>query len=197
MGVLAAGTMGGRRARRAVALVAAGAASALVTACYSPSLRDCTVSCGGPADCAPGQVCGDDGMCASPEVAGRCAMESPDAGMQMEMPPPPPPPRDAAVADAPAPPTDAASLVRLRVQVEGKGSVQIDGRGTCSSTDPSHGDCMYDIPLGVAQRVQAVAIDPNQTFAGWTSFVCAGQGSMCTFTPLVATAVAAKFSREK
>ena len=177
-------------------LAAAGAAAlALLAGCYSPSLRDCTVACAGPADCGPGQVCGSDGMCASPEMAGHCAMEA-DAG-QMPMPPMPmPEPHDAGVADAPPPP-DAALLVKLRVQVEGKGSVQIDGRGTCSSQDPSHGNCMYDIPLGVAQRVQAVAIDPDQTFTGWTSFVCAGQGPMCTFTPLVASAVTAKFSREK
>lgn len=171
-------------------LAATGAAAlALLAGCYSPSLRDCTVACAGPADCAPSQVCGADGMCASPEMAGRCAMET-DAG-----PMPMPEPRDAAVADAPAPPDASPPLVRLRVQVDGRGSVIIDGRGTCSSMDPSHGNCMYDIPVGVAQRVQAMAIGPDDEFTGWTSFVCAGQAPMCTFTPLVATAVTAKFSR--
>jgi hypothetical protein len=172
-------------------LAAGAAAVALLAGCYSPSLRDCTVACAGSADCAPGQVCGPDGMCASPEMAGRCAMETDAGAMQMPM----PEPRDAGI-DATAPP-DAALLVKLRVQVDGKGSVQIDGRGTCSTQDPGHGTCMYDIPLGVAQRVQAVAIGPDETFAAWTSFVCAGQGPICTFTPLVATAVVAKFSHVK
>jgi hypothetical protein len=161
------------------------AAVALLAGCYSPSLRDCTVACAEPADCAPAQVCGPDGMCASPEMAGRCAMEADAAPM---------PEPDAGVPDA-AP--DAALLVKLRVQIDGRGSVQIDGRGTCSSADPSHGNCMYDLPLGVAQRVQAVAIDPDQTFAAWASFVCGGEGPVCTFTPLVATAVVAKFSHSK
>ena len=164
------------------AAFAGAAALALLAGCYSPSLRDCTVACAEPADCAPDQVCGTDGMCASPEVAGHCAMET-DAG-PMSQPP-----------DAPA--ADPPLLVKLRVQIDGKGSVQIDGRGTCSSLDPSHGTCMYDIPLGVAQRVQAVAIDPLQPFTAWTSLVCAGEEPMCSFTPLVATAVTAKFSHPK
>jgi hypothetical protein len=175
-------------------LAATGAAAlALLAGCYSPSLRECTVACAGPSDCAPDQVCGSDGMCASPEMAGRCTME-PDAG-QMPMPMPMPDRPDAGVPDAAAP--DAQVVVRLRVQIDGKGSVQIDGRAPCSSQDPSHGNCMYDIPLGVAQRVQATAIDPDDVFTGWTSLVCAGQGAMCTFTPLAATAVTAKFSHMK
>ena len=172
-------------------LAATGAAAlALLAGCYSPSLRDCAVACAGPADCAPSQVCGTDGMCASPEMAGRCAMETDAGSMQMPM----PEPRDAAVDDGPAPPDASPPLVRLRVQIDGRGSVIIEGRGTCSSTDPSHGNCMYDIPVGVAQRVQAMAIGPDDEFTRWTSFVCAGEASMCTFTPLVATAVTAKFS---
>jgi hypothetical protein len=115
--------------------------------------------------------------------------------MQMPMPMPIPEPHDAGATDAPA--IDAQVMVRLRVQIDGKGSVQIDGRGTCSSQDPGHGTCMYDIPLGVAQRVQAMAIGPDDEFTGWTSFVCGGQPSMCSFTPVVATAVTAKFSHVK
>ncbi|HSR95988.1 MAG TPA: hypothetical protein VLM79_02905 [Kofleriaceae bacterium] len=169
------------------------AALALLAGCYSPSLRDCTVACAGPGDCAPDQVCGPDGMCASPEMAGRCAMETDAGGMPMPM--PMPEPSDAGLPDAPAP--DATPLVRLRVQVDGKGSVILENRGTCSSMDPSHGNCMYDIPVGVAQHVQAMAIGPDDEFTGWTSFVCAGQGPMCSFTPLAATAVTAKFSHIK
>jgi hypothetical protein len=183
---LRAATAPGRPGADAVALVAAAAACALA-ACYSPSLRDCTVSCAGSGDCAPDQVCGEDGMCAAPDMAGRCAMESAD--------PPMPMPRDAAVVDSAA--ADAAPVVRLRVQVDGKGSVTIEGQGTCGSQDPGHGTCMYDIPVGVAQRLQAIAIVPDEPFTAWTSIICGGQGPMCTFTPLVATAVVAKFSHPK
>src|SRR4029079_1305816 len=98
-----------------------------------------------------------------------------------EAPPTPPmriPPRAGAAVDAPEPP-DAPPMVRLRVQIDGKGSVQVDGHGTCSSADPTHGNCMYDIPLGVAQHLQAVAISPDDTFASWNSITCGGQGASC------------------
>jgi hypothetical protein len=175
------------------------AALVVLAGCYAPSLRDCAVSCAGPADCAPAQVCGDDGLCAAPEVAGHCAMTSVDAGRMPDA--APPLPRDAAPPRDSAPPVDAAEpdaplVVKLHVQIEGKGSVVVDGRGTCSSTDPSHGNCMYDIALGVAQRVQATEIDPMQSFLGWTSITCAGQGPTCTFTPPVAVTIVAKFGKK-
>jgi hypothetical protein len=44
----------------------------LAAACYDPSLRDCAVACRNGGDCATGQICGDDGWCAAPAVAGRC-----------------------------------------------------------------------------------------------------------------------------
>lgn len=167
------------------------AVAALVLAgCYAPSFRDCTVSCAVPSDCAAGQVCGDDGLCAGPDVAGRCALDTVDAGTEDAA------PRDGAPAiDAAAP--DGPPLVKLRVQIEGKGSVLVEGRGTCSSMDPSHGNCMYDIALGIAQRVQATQIDPDQSFLGWTSITCAGQGPICTFTPPVSLAIVARFGHEK
>lgn len=175
------------------------AALVVLSGCYAPSLRDCTVSCAGPVDCAPGQVCGDDGLCADPDVAGRCAMATVDAGMAQDAPPPPPrdaaPGVDASVASDAAP--DAPPLVKLRVQIEGKGSVVVDGRGTCSSMDPSHGNCMYDVALGVAQRVQATAIMMDESFLGWTSITCAGQGAICTFTPGLSLTIVAKFGHQR
>jgi hypothetical protein len=39
-----------------------------VTACYQPELRDCTVQCSAPTDCAGDQVCRADGWCAMPTV---------------------------------------------------------------------------------------------------------------------------------
>jgi len=40
--------------------------------CYSPTLRDCTVTCTAERDCGGGQRCGPDGFCAAPSIAGRC-----------------------------------------------------------------------------------------------------------------------------
>ena len=47
--------------------------------CYSPSVRDCTVSCGGPGDCTGGQVCSTEGWCAAPETS--CMGVAPDSSM--------------------------------------------------------------------------------------------------------------------
>jgi hypothetical protein len=172
MGVLA-------RIATAIALAAVAA-----PACYSPSLRDCTVSCESAGDCAGGQVCGDDRLCAAPDIAGRCGLTEVDAGVTVDASPP--------VDAAP----DATVLVALIVQVEGKGSINVAGAGVCSSEDP-HGRCTYDIALGVAQRVEAIAIDSKEPFMSWTSPTCAGQGAVCTFvpmaTPMRMTLVAARF----
>ena len=52
----------------------------LVAACYAPELRECSVVCDTSARCAPGQVCGKDGWCATEAMAGRCATQlHPDA----------------------------------------------------------------------------------------------------------------------
>jgi hypothetical protein len=166
--------------------LAAGAAIAALAGCYSPSLRDCTVSCGSASDCASGQVCGGDGMCASPAMAGRCAMLA-DAGARDGA----APPRDAG-ADAPP---DAAETVRLTVQVTGKGSVVVSGVGTCSSMDPQKGNCPYDVAPGVPLTAQAMQIDPGDVFSMWSSMTCTGQGARCVFTPVAATTVTARFVR--
>ena len=168
----------------------------VITGCYGPALRDCTVSCAAAADCAQGQVCGADGLCAAPEIAGTCA-PPPDGGPaidaarpvdapSIDAPPPPPPP------DAPpdAPPMGAT----LRVQIDGAGSVFVDGSGVCSSFG-ARGDCTYDLTLGAPKTVRAVAIQPDQRFKAWTSSTCGGQGASCTFTPTVSTTVIAKFER--
>ncbi len=54
--------------RSIAALVAVVAAAG----CYDPQLEDCTVTCAGAGDCADDQVCGTDGFCAAPSVAGTC-----------------------------------------------------------------------------------------------------------------------------
>jgi hypothetical protein len=166
-----------------------------VAGCYSPSLRDCTVTCSAESDCAAGQVCGDDGLCAGPDLAGHCSapMPAPDAG------PGPGSRPDAAIAvdagpaiDA-APPPDAPAFVALRIQIDGKGTVFVDGRFGCSSTGPQKGDCTYDVARGVAQTIRAVSMpDP---FLSWTSVTCRGTNPVCTVTPTVSVIVVAKFGK--
>ena len=40
-----------------------------LAACYAPDTRDCTIACGAPTDCAHGQQCGADGLCAAAGVS--------------------------------------------------------------------------------------------------------------------------------
>jgi hypothetical protein len=158
----------------------AAAAGLALAGCYSPSLRDCTVSCGSASDCATDQVCGADGMCASPAVAGRCGAAV-DAG-HLDAP---------ARTDAALP--DAARTARLTIQIMGKGSVIIEGIGACSSQDPDRGNCVYDVVAGAPLAAQAMSITATDVFAMWSSITCAGQGARCQFTPVIATVIAARF----
>ncbi len=45
---------------------------ACVAGCYSPQFHDCTTQCSHSSDCVNGQVCGEDGWCAEPSIAGHC-----------------------------------------------------------------------------------------------------------------------------
>jgi hypothetical protein len=47
-------------------------AIAMLVGCYDPETVDCTVTCTAADECASDQVCGSDGFCAAPEVAGQC-----------------------------------------------------------------------------------------------------------------------------
>jgi len=183
------GVLAGSRAGLLAALAGA-------TSCYSPSLADCTVSCSGPRECASGQVCGADGLCAAPAVAGRCTVP-PDASADAELDAgividaPLAMMIDAAMPDAPLPAT-----VRLRVQIVGKGRVVVDGRGTCSaSMGPGGGDCTFDVARGVAQTVRAMPVQLDQWFLSWSSPTCRGQSATCTFTPTAETLVVAQFGK--
>jgi len=151
-------------------------AGVALAGCYAPALRDCTVSCASRDDCAAGQVCGGDGMCAAPEVAGRCAMVATDAG---------PPPIDAA--------TDAPITVRLTVQITGKGKVNLEGVGSCSSDAPQKGSCGYDVAAGAMQTAQALPIQLDQVFTMWSSTTCSGQSARCVFAPAGAATITARF----
>ncbi len=65
----------------------------LVGACYAPTLRDCAVTCAAATECGGGQICGADGFCAAPDVAGTCgamldAAPATDVGATGDAPPP-------------------------------------------------------------------------------------------------------------
>jgi len=137
----------------------------VLSSCYAPDLRDCTVTCSGASACSGGQICGADGYCAAPGVAGTCsAAHGVDAGL------------------------DAAPRVVLHIQIMGNGRV-VTGAGTCSSGN-GPGDCLISVPKGM---VELHAIATDNAFDRWTTAVCTGQTSTCTFNAVVATTVGAKF----
>jgi hypothetical protein len=78
---------------------------AILSSCYAPDVKDCTVTCEGADQCADGQTC-TGGLCAAPGAT---------CGMNMEMP------------DAPPGPT----TVMLHVMVMGTGRVDVTGATPC------------------------------------------------------------------
>ncbi|MDB4952815.1 MAG: hypothetical protein JWO36_384 [Myxococcales bacterium] len=133
--------------------------------CYSPDARNCTVSCASAMECGNGQICGADGFCAAPNVAGHCNAANPDAAVPQ-------------------------ANVALRITIQGQGRVSIAGIGVCDSMDASR-DCTLMVPPHVARMLAAV--ETEQNFVGWTTMNCANQGSICTLTPITATQVGARF----
>lgn len=172
-------------------LIRAALAALVLAGCYEPAIRDCTISCASPGDCATGQVCGSDGLCAAPEIAGQCRRAGVDAGPHDDARVSGGPPRDADPPDAP----DAPATVALHVQIMGTGAVLVDGVGTCSSKDAKHGDCVFDVAAGAALIAHAVQLAPDEVFTRWTSTTCADQGVRCAFTATAATALVARFGR--
>ncbi len=137
---------------------------AILSGCYAPQVRDCTVTCSGAKDCAGGQVCGTDGFCAAAGVAGTCGPGGVDAGV------------------------DAEPRVVLHVQVENEGRVDVDGASSCGGSGPA--DCMISVPRGPVV-IRAVTLD--NPFDRWTTPNCAGQTTTCRFTASTSTTVGAKF----
>lgn len=159
---------------------------ALVAGCYEPELRDCTVACSAETDCASGQVCGTDGMCAAPEIAGQCANRpavvdggvgvdgaKPDAKPDASMPPPP----------------DAPAQGKLQVTVEGRGRITVQGIGTCTD------DCTYTVPVATQITAEAVALD-EWRFDKWTQGPCIGQPATCQFPTTIVVNISAKFRKD-
>ena len=136
-----------------------------VAACYAPDVVDCTLACEAAGDCAEGQVCGADHLCAAPEMAGHCK--------QMTQ------------------PTD--DKVPLRVTISGHGKVAIDSFGMCDSNGATDGDCTVMVPKNIVRHLTAIPTDEDRSFERWTTTNCAGQDSSCTLTPTGATLVGAKF----
>jgi hypothetical protein len=181
-------------ARAIGALVAIVASSA----CYSPDLRDCTVTCSTADDCAGDQVCGRDRLCAMPAVADHCeALSVADAGViapadaHGDAGEPTQPPHDAGTD---APPTPPPTQITLRVQIAGKGTVLVDGHGMCTAQGTQHGDCTFTVTRNVGEVLHAIA-DPTQKFAAWTSTTCKGQSTTCSFTPTAAVTVTVEFDK--
>jgi hypothetical protein len=171
-----------------MAVLSRAAALACLAACYSPDVRDCSVTCESSADCAGAQVCGGDHFCAMPEIAGTCAHQQamPDAG---DAPPDAArdagvtPPADAALPDAPP---DAPATGALHLKVGGHGQL-VAGVHTCTM------DCTFQVPL-VTIDVVAVGLG-DQVLDKWTEGPCVGSHAMtCTVTPPVT--VGAKFHKD-
>lgn len=161
---------------------------AALAACYSPDVRDCTVSCASSADCAGAQVCGADHLCAMPAIAGTCARQPPpgvDAatGDAPALEDAPVVPVDAAIDAAPMP--DAPPTGALHLKITGHGQL-VAGGNSCAM------DCTFQLPQ-VPIDVVAVAAG-DQVLESWTEGPCAGMTTTtCTVTPPVT--VGAKFHK--
>jgi hypothetical protein len=157
-----------------------------LASCYSPDVRDCTVTCNQLADCAPGQVCGEDGFCAAQDVAGRCStIAAPnDAGIDARS---PDAPRDAA-------PPDAAPTVKLLVRIDGRGNVMIPTIGVC---DGGSGQvtCPFDVVSGVPLTLLATPRN-NWRFERWDD-ACAGSPTpSCELTPTANISARVRFEQD-
>jgi hypothetical protein len=169
-----------------MALLSRAVALACLSACYSPDLRDCAVTCASSSDCAGTQVCGADHFCAVPELAGSCARQLPDGGAaDAPRDAGDTPPADAHEVPVDAAPPDAPPTGMLHLTVMGHGEL-VAGSHSCT------GDCTYQVPL---VTIDVVAVGHgDQVLDKWTQGPCAGSHSTtCTVTPPVT--VAAKFHR--
>lgn len=159
----------------------------VIPACYSPDLRDCTIRCVAESDCAAGQVCGSDLLCASPEIAGRCSTLPGDAGAGD---------RDATAIDATlfdaAP--DAATTAELLIKIEGKGTTTLASGGSCDDTAPDH-ECSFILGIGLPVSLDA-APGEDFHFDTWSAGPCIGSTqATCGFVITSPTYVGAKFRK--
>jgi hypothetical protein len=164
--------------------VAIAAGLAVLAGCYRPELRDCVVTCAGEGDCADGQVCGTDGFCAAPEIAGSCGAwldgaagdGAPIDAPLIDGPLIDAPPTDAPLIDAPltdAPPTDAG-VVSVRVRIQGMGLVRDDAHGIVCT-----GDCTYELTVGTELTLTPEETDVDWHYDQWNLGACAGGPEVC------------------
>ncbi len=137
--------------------------SVLLAGCYSPDARDCTVSCAASSQCLAGQVCGADGFCAAPKVAGHCS------------------PIDAAPAE-----------VMLSITIEGSGSVTIETVGTCDDSAPHH-TCTFPVTAHTLRVLDAIAKDEDHPFASWSQACTGSAATCSLVPVTSPTQVGAKF----
>jgi hypothetical protein len=148
---------------------AAALALALVASCYQPQYVDCTVTCQGAGDCAPGQIC-NSGRCASPDV--------PTCGNDDAAPAPDAHTIDAVPVDAAAP---DANVDDLHVVVQGRGKVVIDALAAeCVGTNGTPGDCHYAVEDGTSLTFLPVETSPASPFSAWTTPNCSAETGACT-----------------
>jgi hypothetical protein len=148
----------------------------VLAGCYTPELRDCTVTCASAADCAGDQVCGRDAYCAAPELAGRCADlgTNPDASLP--------------APDASTPPDAGPMPAMLKVEISGMGRVDVPGHPTCVISP-----CFYLVAVG-QQLALTASPEDDFRFDKWEGAPCANQPAACTATAVApVTAVKARF----
>lgn len=156
----------------------------LLAACYSPDVRDCTVTCTGAADCAPDQTCGEDGFCASGAAAGTCSkIASTDAGVDV-------PVDDARPPDA-TPDAPPVTTVRLWVRIEGRGVVTLPGIGNCDGGS-GQTECQFDVPKNLPTTLHATP-KHNWRFEAWGDACQSATTATCVITPTIDGDVRARF----
>ncbi len=134
--------------------------------CFSPDLRDCTVTCAGTDECGGDQICAG-GFCRAEGAT--CQGSGSGSGSD------------------PAP-----TKVTLRVDVTGEGKVVVAGVGTCSTADPNEGHCSFMVPQGAHIQLDAMRLEDTD-FDRWTTSNCEGHDPSCMLTLTTETFVGAKF----
>jgi hypothetical protein len=154
-----------------LAAVAVGASG-----CYAPTTRDCELSCDSDNDCASGQVCGPEHLCAQRSLS--CATGLVDGGLVRDS-------QRATAIDAHE--VDAPATVALTIMIGGMGTVTLDGGASCSM--PS---CQLVAPMNEQATLVATPA-PRTMFDMWMTGPCVGQGATCTFVPLADTTLQVHF----
>jgi hypothetical protein len=127
--------------------------SLALAACYEPRYGECVVRCTATSECAPNQICGSDGWCASAGVLGRCFQPVSDGAHPVDTGAPP--------IDARVPPIDA------RVPPD----TQVDAGPPVDSTPP------IDSGMPDAAEPDCGADCPGMCQHGVCVIACSGPGS--------------------